>query len=298
MNGVLIINKPRGCTSFDVVSQARRVLLEKRIGHTGTLDPEASGVLVLCLGEATKLVPFLQDSEKEYVATAELGVSTDTDDAAPSARVIFKASQTELAGLTESAVRATLMAQTGHTLQTPPLYSALKQDGKRLCDRARQAQTEAERDAVAKNAAAKARPVNIYEIEVRTIDLALPKPTVTFWVRCGKGTYIRAIARDLGDKLSVGAHLQSLTRTRVGVFSLEQARSLSEITPGDVLSVHEVAAQFPNISVSQEVAKRLRQGHRETVASIHFPVENTCAIFDEQRHLVAIRTPQNQIRTF
>ena len=208
-NGIIIVCKESGFTSHDVVAKLRGICGQKRIGHTGTLDPEATGVLPVCLGSATKLCDMLADRDKEYVAELLLGVETDTQDL--TGRVLerrsVEAGREEILAAAESFV--------GDYMQVPPMYSALKVDGKKLYELAR-AGKEVER---------KPRPVRIYELEILEFRL----PVVVFRAVCSKGTYIRTLCSDIGGKLGCGGAMQSLKRTRVGRFSLEAARTLGEI---------------------------------------------------------------------
>lgn len=270
MNGILVIDKPVGPTSFDMVARVRRAAGEKRVGHAGTLDPLASGVLVLCLGEATKLVPYLMDADKEYLATMCLGSATDTDDADPKGKVIFRADPAVLAKVTEDHVRRALASQVGQIVQRPPTYSALKVGGERLYDLARNALTQPEEEASVKEAAqAKARPVQIDQIVLHQICL----PEVVFQVRCGKGTYIRSIARDVGEALGVGGHLTALRRLRVGTLDLAKATPLLAApdrfaSPQQILSMEEALQHLPQVSVSEQQAARLRNGQKGVLAEI------------------------------
>lgn len=284
MHGVLVVDKPEGCTSFDVVARARRALRLSRkgairIGHAGTLDPMATGVLLVCVGEATKLVPYLMDADKEYRATARLGVTTDTDDAAPGSRVIGRASAAALAALTEDAVVSALTSQVGLIRQRPPLFSALKSDGERLYDLARKAREDADPDGEAEaraqaTAQAKERVIRVDDITVESIRLAAggedSLPEVTFRVRCGKGTYIRAIARDLGERLGVGAHLSSLRRLRVGRFGVEQGVTLDQLMAGrtELLDLALAAGHLVAFHASDESSRRLQMGQRAELAAL------------------------------
>jgi tRNA pseudouridine55 synthase len=287
-DGVLVVDKPVGPTSFDMVARARREHGQRRVGHAGTLDPMATGVLLVCLGEATKLVPYLMDADKEYRATAALGVSTDTDDAAPGARVLTVAPPEALAALRPDAIAAALSSLIGERSQRPPRFSALKVDGERLYDQARKAR-DADPSAEAALEAqlvAKERPVRIDAIAIEALDLESPTPTVTFTVRCGKGTYIRSIARDLGEQLGVGAHLVALRRLRVGRFTLGDA--------GTCLGLAESLAHLPQIVVSGEQLVRLRQGHRGTLLALSaaFPPQKTpAAALSDDGRLVAVLEP-------
>jgi tRNA pseudouridine55 synthase len=202
------VDKPAGPTSHDVVSRARRALRLRRIGHTGTLDPFASGLLLLCLGPATRLAEYLTALPKSYRAVLRLGQTTDTDDG--TGRVIGESDGWRAVG--EAEMRAALRGQTGELDQLPPIYSAKKVDGERMYAAARRGET-VERSPVR---------VTVYAAEL----IALDPPFAEFTVDCSSGTYIRAIARDIGEALGVGAHLTSLRRTRVGRFGVEGAVSV------------------------------------------------------------------------
>ena len=209
INGVINIYKIKGFTSHDVVAKLRGIMKQKKIGHTGTLDPDATGVLPVCLGNATKLCDMLTEKEKEYIAKVQLGVTTDTQDM--TGTVLFSKEVT----VTEEEVRAALSSFIGLYEQVPPMYSALKVNGKKLYELAREGK-EVER---------KARPVTIHEIEVLEMNL----PTLFIRVRCSKGTYIRTLCHDLGEKLGCGAAMAALERTKSGQFSLETAITLEEL---------------------------------------------------------------------
>ena len=209
MNGIIVIDKEPGFTSHDVVAKMRGICGQRKIGHTGTLDPMATGVLPVCLGSATKLCDMLADRDKEYVAELLLGVETDTQDV--TGQVLARCP----VEVQESQVRSVAASFVGEYRQVPPMYSALKVNGKKLCDLAR-AGKEVER---------KARPVQIYELEILECSL----PVVRMRVVCSKGTYIRTLCADMGERLACGGTMQSLRRTRVGMFSLEDACTLGEL---------------------------------------------------------------------
>lgn len=209
LNGVIVIHKESGFTSHDVVAKMRGICGQKKIGHTGTLDPEATGVLPVCLGSATKLCDMLADKDKEYVAELLLGVETDTQDT--TGKVLFR----RPVEASEAQVRACAASFLGEYAQIPPMYSALKVDGKKLYELAR-AGREVER---------KARLCFIHELEI----LELRLPVVKLRVVCSKGTYIRTLCADIGTKLGCGGTMQSLVRTRVGKFALENAVTLSAL---------------------------------------------------------------------
>ena len=212
INGIINVYKERGFTSFDVVAKLRGILHERKIGHTGTLDPEATGVLPICIGNATKVCELLTDKDKVYRTVMHLGITTDTQDMTGTVK---EDRSREAALLKEQTVEAAILQFVGDYEQIPPMYSALKVNGKKLCDLAR-AGIEVER---------KARTVKIFSIEIEKINL----PYVTMQVHCSKGTYIRTLCADIGEVLGVGACMESLVRTRVSVFPLEEAHTLAEI---------------------------------------------------------------------
>lgn len=212
-NGIMNVYKEAGFTSHDVVAKLRGICKQKKIGHTGTLDPEAVGVLPVCFGSGTKLCDMLTDWDKEYIATLRLGVVTDTQDL--TGQVLFHAEEETLSALTQEQVRECILGFLGDYEQIPPMYSALKVNGKKLYELAR-AGKEVER---------KPRAVQIRELEILQMNLS----TVRFRVVCSKGTYIRTLCHDIGEKLGCGGAMASLIRSRVGIFGLEEALRLSEI---------------------------------------------------------------------
>ena len=209
IDGIINIYKEKGFTSHDVVAKMRGILKQKKIGHTGTLDPDATGVLPVCLGSGTKLCDMLTDKSKEYEAVVLLGKTTDTEDV--SGAVIEEKTVT----VSEEEIKSVIMSFMGEYMQIPPMYSALKVNGKKLYELARQG-IEVER---------KARPVVISELTILSMDL----PRVTIRVSCSKGTYIRSLCRDMGEKIGCGACMESLVRTRVGSFLLKDAVSLKQL---------------------------------------------------------------------
>lgn len=209
LSGILNVYKEKGYTSHDVVAKLRGIVGQKKIGHTGTLDPEAEGVLPVCLGKATKVCSLLTEKDKVYEAVLLLGQITDTQDATGAVL------ETYPVVCSEEEVKQTILEFVGEYEQLPPMYSALKVGGKKLCDLARNG-IEVER---------KPRQVHIYEIEIESIEL----PHVKMRVHCSKGTYIRTLCHDIGEKLGCGGCMESLKRTRVADFSLEQALTLDEI---------------------------------------------------------------------
>lgn len=247
-HGILIIDKPAGPTSFQIVRQVRRCLGLKKVGHLGTLDPFATGVLPLCCQEATKLTPFLLDLPKTYRATMRLGIATATQDL--TGAVISRADSLPA----PAEIRSALAGLVGEHWQTPPMYSAVQVQGRRLYQYARQGLS----------VAVSPRPIRIHAITLDAINL----PEVTFTVTCSKGTYIRTLAADLGQQWGCGAHLQSLRRLQVGPFSLDQAIPLPAPAT-DVLAVDLRAHLIPLVDclphlmaweVDAPTARRLSQG--------------------------------------
>ena len=212
INGIINVYKERGFTSFDVVAKLRGILHERKIGHTGTLDPEATGVLPVCIGNATKVCELLTDKDKVYRTVMHLGITTDTQDMTGTVK---EDRSREAALLKEQTVEAAILQFVGDYEQIPPMYSALKVNGKKLCDLAR-AGIEVER---------KARPVTIKEIRIDEIHF----PRVTMTVTCSKGTYIRTLCHDIGERLAVGGCMKKLLRTRAAGFRMEDSRTLDEL---------------------------------------------------------------------
>ena len=211
IDGIINVYKEAGYTSFDVVAKLRGILKQKKIGHTGTLDPMAEGVLMVCLGKGTKLVDMITSGTKEYEAAMRLGISTDTEDI--TGKVL---ATTDLpSDISEEAVIQVINAFVGKYNQIPPMYSAIKKDGKKLYEYARNG-IEIEREP---------RPVEIFSIQ----DINIKLPDITFKVHCSKGTYIRSLCRDIGDKIGCGGTLTGLTRSEVHGFYLKDSLKLSDI---------------------------------------------------------------------
>lgn len=240
VHGILNIYKEKGYTSHDVVAKLRGIVGQKKIGHTGTLDPDATGVLPVCLGKATKVCDLLTDKDKTYRAILRLGITTDTQDI--SGQVI---KERDPRGLKGEEVRQAILSFVGAYEQVPPMYSALKVNGKKLYELAREGKT-VER---------KSRPVHIHEIQIQEMNL----PRVEFTVTCSKGTYIRTLCHDVGEKLGVGGCMEELERIAVGRFHLRDALTLKEIqemkeegTLEEVLRpVDSVFLQYPKMHVKE-----------------------------------------------
>lgn len=246
--GFLVVDKPTGMTSNSVVAKVKRATGIKKVGHAGTLDPLATGALVVAVGPVTRLIRFIQDQPKEYFATAEFGVTTDTLDAegAILSRDPMEFTQAEL-----EVVAARFV---GTICQVPPMVSALKQGGRRLYEMARAGEM-VEREA---------RPVQVYELEIQSVGSS-PYPEVEFRVRCGKGTYIRSLADDLAAALGGGAHLTALRRIRIGSLNLaDHGCALDDLEEwqSHLLSPADGLADLPAVTVGEETARGVRHGMR------------------------------------
>ncbi|KHL96668.1 pseudouridine synthase [Paenibacillus sp. IHB B 3415] len=255
LTGVLAVYKPAGFTSHDVVAKARRILGMKRIGHTGTLDPQVTGVLPLCLGRATRVVEYIQELPKEYVATLRLGLASDTEDLTGTITESVEEVQ-----VTEAEVLAVLNSFKGVISQVPPMYSAVKVDGKRLYELAREGKT-VER---------KSREVEIYEIEMQDMVWSGNYPDITFRVLCSKGTYIRTLCVDIGRALGVPGVMVKLERTMSAGISASHCLTLEQIAEhkeAGTLEEHLIAADeaishLPKHTVAEEKKKAALQGQR------------------------------------
>ena len=285
INGIINVYKEKGFTSFDVVAKMRGVFHQKKIGHTGTLDPDAEGVLPVCLGKATKVCDLLTDKDKEYKAVLLLGIETDTQDI--SGEIL---NQKEVK-VTETEVKEAILSFLGTYEQTPPMYSALKVNGQKLCDLARKGIT-VER---------KARPVTIHSIEILSIQL----PEVEIVVHCSKGTYIRTLCDDIGKKLGCFGCMKSLLRTRVAHFSIDNAYTLSQLQElvqapepewDFVESVDSVFTKYPAVTADASAEKFIRNGNRIPLHMIRdFDSsmdlgDNTLRLYDSTNKFIGLYT--------
>ncbi len=254
MNGIINVYKEQGYTSHDVVAKLRGILHMKKIGHTGTLDPDAVGVLPVCIGRATKLCGMITDWGKAYEAVMLLGTRTDTQDV--SGTVL---EQKEV-NVTEVQIMDTINSFVGEYDQIPPMYSALKHNGKKLYELARQG-IEVEK---------KAKRINISSIHVNELNLEDKVKTVTFTVECSKGTYIRTLCEDIGNKLGCGACMQSLKRTRVGLFGTDTSYTLSQLQEladnskieDVIIAVDNMFPDYPKVTVCEGFDKLLYNGNK------------------------------------
>ena len=251
MDGIINVYKEKGWTSFDVVAKLRHILGEKKIGHTGTLDPDAAGVLPVCVGKATKACELLTEKEKTYRAVMLLGKNTDTQD------ISGKVLQEKEPGkdITPEKIQAVMQGFVGEYMQTPPMYSALKVNGKKLYELAREGKT-IER---------KPRKVIFHEITIEKIAI----PLVTFQVTCSKGTYIRTLCEDIGNQLGCGGCMQELERTRSGMFTVEESQTIAQIEKrmdagmiADVLKpIDSVFADLMAVKLTADYDKLLHNGN-------------------------------------
>mgnify|MGYP001037025663 FL=1 len=301
VNGIINVYKEKGYTSFDVVAKLRGIFKQKKIGHTGTLDPDAEGVLPVCLGKATKVCDLLTDKSKEYETVLLLGKVTDTQD------ITGTVLEEKDVKVTEEAVRETVLSFVGDYMQIPPMYSALKVNGKKLCDLAREGKT-VERQA---------RPVKILTIDI--LDVTLPR--VRMRVHCSKGTYIRTLCQDIGEKLGCGGCMESLLRTQVSEFLLKDALKIGEIgqlvqecakeLPPEawsracfpfVRSVDSVFTQYQKAVVPEQFAKVLYNGNRiepEMIRSFEESMQQKpIRIYDEKDHFIGIYEFQQERGNF
>ncbi|GFI02206.1 MAG: tRNA pseudouridine(55) synthase TruB [Lachnospiraceae bacterium] len=267
-HGIINVYKEAGYTSHDVVAKLRGICRQKKIGHTGTLDPDAVGVLPVCLGNATKLCDMLTDRQKEYIATLQLGISTDTQDG--SGKVLARRE----VSASPSEVRDVILSFVGDSMQVPPMYSALKVNGKKLYELAREGK-EVERAA---------RPITIYELEI----LEEAHPEYIIKVKCSKGTYIRTLCHDIGEKLGCGGVMVKLIRSKAGGFEIETARTLDQLQylsdqgtlSEAVIPVEKMFEAYPAFSVKESAFKAIQNGNQLKRNDF---VEETADMIDGQK---------------
>lgn len=241
MTGVVFLDKPQDMTSFVAANRVKRILGAKKSGHTGTLDPMATGVLVVMLGGATRFIDFLGSHDKAYEATVKLGITTDTLDI--QGEVLTRCES----HVTVNGFETAMLGFLGETEQIPPMYSAIKKDGKKLYELARQG-IEIERES---------RRVNIYSLELTGADEA--KQEFSFSISCSAGTYVRSLAADIGEKLGCGATLTSLRRTAAHAVEISSCKTLEQLSEEDVVSL-DTLLPYPCVTVSQAQAQRFRNG--------------------------------------
>jgi tRNA pseudouridine55 synthase len=277
MSGLVIVDKPGGMTSHDVVARIRRLAGTRKVGHAGTLDPMATGVLVVGIEKATRLLGYLTLTEKEYAATIRLGQSTNTDDAEGEITATATA-----AGVSAETLAKEVARLTGEILQVPPAVSAVKVGGQRAY--------KLTRAGAAPELAP--RPVTVHEFTVTATRAVGDRLDVDAIVRCSSGTYIRALARDLGAALGTGGHLTRLRRTRVGGYGIEQASTLEQLAERfDVLPLEDAAAAaFPRRDLTADEARRLATGARLPAAAAD---QGPVAAFAPDGRLIALVTEES-----
>ncbi len=273
--GLVVVDKPGGMTSHDVVSRVRRLAGTRKVGHAGTLDPMATGVLVLGVDRATRLLGHLMLTEKAYDATVRLGVATTTDDAEGEVLATLAAGH-----LDEAAVRAAFATQVGDLEQVPTAVSAIKVDGKRAYQRVRDGE----------QVELRARPVTVHELVVHEVRPVGEHLDVDVSLRCSSGTYVRAVARDVGAALGVGGHLTALRRTAVGPYDLAAARTLDQL--GEEFAVLPVAdaarAAFAAVELDERQAGDVRVGR-----PLDVPLVGLAALFAPDGAFLALYEPRD-----
>jgi tRNA pseudouridine55 synthase len=274
--GFLAVDKPHGITSNQVVGQVKKATGVNKIGHAGTLDPMATGVLVLAVGKVTRLIRYIQDQAKEYVATALFGVATDTLDA--DGAVLSR----EPMEFDEDDIEAIVPRFIGTISQIPPMVSALKKDGRRLYELARQGQV-IEREA---------RQVDVYDLEILSVG-APPYPEVAFRVVCGKGTYVRSLADDMAAVLGGQAHLTELRRTRIGSFGVRDSVTIDDLQNWEsyLMTPAAALADLSSVVVDEETAQGVRNGMRYLGGPIMSgPAGEPFSVLSEDGDLIAVYT--------
>lgn len=239
-NGFLIINKEKGMTSHDVVNKIRKVFQTKQVGHTGTLDPNATGVLIVAVGKATKAISYLENDEKIYQAELALGITTDTED------IWGNVIEEKNVKVSEDEIKQVLKSFIGDIKQVPPMYSALKINGKKLYELAREGVT-VEREA---------RNITIFDI----YNIEIKERKVKFVVHCSKGTYIRTLCKDIGEKLGCGACMSELNRIQVGTFDIQNSKMIDNITENDLIDLEIPLEKYEAIYLENDEAKKYING--------------------------------------
>lgn len=278
IHGILNIYKPKGFTSHDVVAKARGILREKKIGHTGTLDPEAEGVLPLCIGKATKVVPYLTEADKCYEAEVILGAYTTTEDSTGEVLETFEVN------VSKEAIQNTVLSFKGEYVQIPPMYSAIKVKGVRLYELARKGLVVDRPE----------RKVHIYDIEI--IEW-LENNRFRIRVHCSKGTYIRTLCTDIGKRLECGAHMGKLLRTKVGQYTLEQSITLQELEEHKeealkkLYSLEDVFKEYPVGYVKKEALSYLYNGNPLKCSDVSMEQifkEAFIRLYDNEKRFIAL----------
>ena len=285
LNGILILNKPAGFTSHDCIMKVRKILRMKKVGHTGTLDPDVTGVLPICLGKATRVAEYITDAGKEYIGEVTIGWSTTTEDA--SGDIVDKKKVDR--SITRTEIMGILNSLTGTIVQTPPIYSAVKVNGKRLYEYALKGQ----------KVEIPSRKVNIYEIELLDDRELFEGDSISFSFRvsCGKGTYIRTLSCMIGDKLGYPAHMSKLIRSRSASFTLKDAVSLEQLavhaeegTINQILKpIEEGVLNLPRVTAPGKIAEKVQNGAVLTTDDLSAAnMESPFSVFNDRQELLAI----------
>src|ERR1700686_847472 len=282
MDGILNINKPTGMTSHDVVAKVRKLLKQKRVGHAGTLDPAARGVLPICIGQATRVAEYLSESGKAYEASIIFGTVTDTYD---SEGTILRTASTQ--DLRLATIDTLLPTMLGEHMQVPPRYSAIKLQGQPAYKRAR----------AGEEVAMEPRPITIYQLEIIDWQPSQP-PTLTLTIECSKGTYIRSLAYDLGEQAGCGAYLGGLVRTRSGPFPLSESVTLEQLAEAAaqgtiqqfLYPADKAIEQYPALNLDEAMTERVKHGNTfQLEEKTHVLHEQTLArVYDDTGQFVAI----------
>ena len=286
-DGIVLIDKNQGETSFDMVRQVRKVLKIKKVGRAGTLDPFATGLLIVLLGQGTKLSPYLMSREKKYQATLRLGIETDTQD--PTGRIVQRRSVPEFDLET---IQEHALAFIGDAEQTPPIFSAVRYQGKRAYELARKGI----------KLDLKKRKVTIHSLEILSVGL----PDVTFEVTCSSGTYIRSLAADLGKKLGSGAHLTALRRLSIGPFHLNDALNLEALRQGQaertiqelIIPLRDAVPHLREVQVDDQLARKIRNGYQpqwevlRKGSHLHRAYEGEIKLVKEEALVAIMKVPE------
>ena len=276
INGIIVINKPKEYTSHDVVAKVKKILNIKKVGHTGTLDPNATGVLPLLLNTGTKLSKYLIEHDKEYEVTLELGIKTDTADIEGN---VIKKEEVNWKKLND--IEETLNTFLGEQTQIPPIYSAIKVNGKKLYEYARSGQ----------NINIEPRNIQIYEIELQKIDKQ--KNEINFRVHCSKGTYIRSFCEDIAQRLGTIGYMKELTRTKVGNFTINEAVKIEEIENNKEQIIKEKLISIEKFFESKESIKLNKKQLDKFLNGVKIRIdkqENICRIYNENNEFIGIGT--------
>lgn len=276
INGIIVINKPKEYTSHDVVAKVKKILNIKKVGHTGTLDPNATGVLPLLLNTGTKLSKYLIEHDKEYEVTLELGIKTDTADIEGN---VIKKEEVNWKKIND--IEETLNTFLGEQTQIPPIYSAIKVNGKKLYEYARSGQ----------NINIEPRNIQIYEIELQKIDKQ--KNEINFRVHCSKGTYIRSLCEDIAQRLGTIGYMKELTRTKVGNFTINEAVKIEEIENNKEQIIKEKLISIEKFFESKESIKLNKKQLDKFLNGVKIRIdkqENICRIYNENNEFIGIGT--------